>query len=274
MSQPELELKLGTSTYAFFWEWSDRNPEPISLREMISVSSQMGANHFQICDYPKIEELSSAEAQNVVAYGRDHGVTLELGTRGTTEDRLGTYVDLAETMGIKVLRSMVRFGPGEEDLAQVEKNIRAVIPRLESLGIDLAFETYEQLDTETLVNLIETIGHERVGIALDPANCVANLELPRDVIARCAPYTLNLHVKDFAFTRQAGWVGFTYAGAPMGEGLLDYDDEITQVRPREKGISQIVEHWLTWQGDIQTTVAMERQWTQQSINYIRRNEHV
>ena len=59
----------------------------------------------------------------------------------------------------------------------------------------------------------------------------------------------NLHVKDFAFTRQDGWVGFTYAGAPLGEGLLDYDHMRRAVRPDERGINQIIEHWLPWQGD-------------------------
>ena len=60
-------------------------------------------------------------------------------------------------------------------------------------------------------------------MCLDPANCVAALERPRDVVAATAPYVKNWHVKDFAFTRQAGWVGFNLAGCPLGEGLLDYD---------------------------------------------------
>jgi len=31
----------------------------------------------------------------------------------------------------------------------------------------------------------------------------------------------------------------------------------------------IVEHWLTWQGDPKSTVALERQWTRRSLDYIR-----
>ena len=63
-----------------------------------------------------------------------------------------------------------------------------------------------------------------------------------------------MHAKDFAFARQDGWVGFTYCGAPMGTGLHDYPHLLETVRPRERGINEIVEHWLPWQGDAETTI--------------------
>ena len=81
-----------------------------------------------------------------------------------------------------------------------------------------------------------------------------------------------MHVKDFAFSRKDGWVGFTLAGTPLGEGLLDYDHLIGTVRPDERGISQIIEHWLPWQGDSATTCAIEDQWTHHNVNYLRSKE--
>jgi hypothetical protein len=45
---------------------------------------------------------------------------------------------------------------------------------------------------------------------------VAELELPHEVVDRTAPYVKTVHIKGFAFTRQAGWVGFTLAGCPLG----------------------------------------------------------
>ena len=97
-----------------------------------------------------------------------------------------------------------------------------------------------------------------LGICLDPGNCVAALEPPTSTIERTAPYVRNLHVKDFAFSRRDGWVGFTFAGCPLGEGLLDYDFMIDTVRPDERGINQIIEHWLPWQGDSATTFHTRR----------------
>ena len=93
------------------------------------------------------------------------------------------------------------------------------------------------MPTADLVALVERVGSERLGICLDPANAVAGLELPQDVVERCAPLTRNIHVKDFAFARQDGWVGFTYGGAPLGEGLHDYPRLLATVDARASAAS-------------------------------------
>ncbi|RLP08970.1 sugar phosphate isomerase/epimerase family protein [Propionibacterium australiense] len=262
-------MGLGIGTYALFWEWSEAVGRPIDLAGMLDRAAGLGCDVFQICDYPLIETMDAAQLTDVAAQASELGLALELGTRGTRGEQLNAYLDIAETMGVRMLRSMVRVGAGEPTLDESLASVRGLLGRLHEDGVSIAFETYEQLPSARLVQFVTDVDDPHVGICLDPANCVAGLELPGDVIDRCAPYTLNLHVKDFAFTRQAGWVGFIYAGAPMGEGLLDFDAEMKAVRPLERGINMVVEHWLTWQGDPQSTVALERQWTRQSLDYIR-----
>ena len=108
-----------------------------------------------------------------------------------------------------------------------------------------------------------------LGICLDPANVVARLESPRTCVEQTAPAVVNVHAKDFAFDRQPGWVGFTYSGARMGTGLHDYRHLLDTVRPRERGINEIVEHWLPWQGDPETTIRTEREWTRATLDHLR-----
>ena len=85
---------------------------------------------------------------------------------------------------------------------------------------------------------------------------------------RC-PYVVNMHVKDFAFSRKDRSIGFTLAGAPLGEGLLPYDYMIDKIKPAERGISQIIEHWLPWQGTEAETLAMEFEWTRHNLEFLR-----
>jgi sugar phosphate isomerase/epimerase len=147
--------------------------------------------------------------------------------------------------------------------------LRAALPDYEAAGVALALETYEQVATADLVDLVESIGSPALGVCLDPANTVARLERPQDVIDRCAPVTRGVHVKDFAFARQPGWVGFVYSGAPLGTGLHDYAALRAAVRPGERGINEIVEHWLPWQGDPTTTTATEADWTRIALEHLR-----
>ena len=171
---------------------------------------------------------------------------------------------------------MVQSQEIEGGPAAAVAELRATLPRLESAGITLALETYEQVPTRTLLGLVEELDSPHVGICLDPANCVSALEHPKDVVEACAPRTVNLHVKDFAFARQEGWVGFTYSGAPLGEGLLDLDHELRHVYSGDQDASvgdrapsAIVEHWLPWQGDLDTTVETERAWTDRTLAAMR-----
>ncbi len=118
-------------------------------------------------------------------------------------------------------------------LAQAEEWPRAALPRFEASGVDLALETYEQVATDEPGRPDRAHRQRAARRAPRPGNVVARLERPRDCVEATAPHVKNIHVKDFAFARQAGWVGFTYGGAPMGEGLHDYAHLLDTVRPRE-----------------------------------------
>ena len=260
---------IGLGTYAFFWQHSDRVDEPLSLIGALEATRAQDVGLFQICDYAPLLTMSAAELREAALAARRLGIRIELGTKGVAPGHLMTFLRLAERFDAGVVRSMV-FAPGfRPTLDEAERMLREVMPAYEVDGVTLALETYEQVPTRELVGLIKRVGSDRLGICLDPANVVAGLELPRDAVERCAPLTRNIHAKDFAFARQEGWVGFTYSGAPMGEGLHDYPHLLAVVDPESRGVNEIVEHWLPWQGDPETTIRAEIAWTATALDYLR-----
>jgi sugar phosphate isomerase/epimerase len=260
---------IGLGTYAFFWQHSDRAPRPLTLADMLRRTRELDVELFQICDYAPLLGFSAAELRDVRATADDLGIRLELGTKGVAVEHLASFLQLAGVLGATLVRSMVTAPGSQPTTAEAETMIRTALPAYEAAGVTLALETYEQLPSTELVGLVEAIGSERLGICLDPANTVAGLEDPRDVVERCAPFTKNLHVKDFAFARQEGWVGFTLSGAVLGTGLLDYAHELRAVDPDARGINRIVEHWLPWQGDFEQTAATENDWTLSTLAYMK-----
>ena len=262
-------MAIGLSTYAFFWRISERVEHPLTLHEMLKHTHDSGCSVLQICDYEPLETLSPAELAAVDQTAEELGIQLELGTRGITPEHLRRYLDFADQLDVTLVRSMVNTVDHKPTEAEAIDLLTQTVPEYAERGVTLALETYEQVPSAQLVRIVEAVDSESLGVCLDPANCVAGLELPDDVVARTAPYVKNWHVKDFAFTRQAGWVGFTLTGCPLGEGLLDYDSVVAIVQPAANNINQIVEHWLPWQDDAETTCALETQWTQHNINYLR-----
>jgi 3-oxoisoapionate decarboxylase len=262
-------MAIGLSTYAFFWRGSTRVDAPLSLHDMLKQTSELGCTVFQICDYPAVESLSASELADLRDAATDLDIELELGTRGIDPAHLHRYLDICGQLGASMLRSMLHTATHKPTVGEAVELLKTAMPAFESQGVTVALETYEQVPTADLIRVIAGVESDALGICLDPANCVAGLELPHDVVDRTAPYVKNMHIKDFAFTRQAGWVGFTLAGCPLGEGRLDYDEMIAVVDPASRGINQIVEHWLPWQDDAEATCLLEAQWTQHSVKYLR-----
>ncbi|MCG7308865.1 TIM barrel protein [Brachybacterium sp. ACRRE] len=268
-SSSERRMDIGIGSYALFWEGSERNPDRLGIADMIDRAAQLDCDVFQICDDARIEDADADELAALRERAARHGLRLELGTRTIDPDHLARYVAIARALDARVLRSMIQTHEVSGGIEQAVLALRTTLPLLESAGIALALETYEQLPTEDLLRVVRTLDSPLVGICLDPGNCVSALEHPDDVIDAVAPFTLDLHVKDFHFARQEGWVGFTFSGARMGEGLLDLDHELDAVYREGRRPAAIAEHWLPWQGDAATTIARERDWTEATLAALR-----
>jgi len=235
-------------------------------------TANLGIGLFQICDFAPLEQMSDLEVSQAAAKAKSLGLKIELGTKGIEPARLSRYLELAKLFEGQLVRSMIfsdEFKPSnKEAIDSLKQEIRA----FENAGVVLALETYEQISTGDLVEIVSAVDSPNLGICLDPANVVARLESPKACVEIAASWARSIHVKDFEFARQDGWVGFSFSGAKMGSGLHDYEHLLATVQPRTRGINEIVEHWISWQGSIEATVAKEKQWTKDSINYLRSTE--
>ena len=262
-------MTVGLGTYAYFWQWHPTADQPLSLTDMVDRTADLDVGLFQICDYRLIESYDAATLERLRRHADQRGVTLELGTRGIQSAQLQRYLDLARRLDVTLVRSMLNTTEHRPTSDEAVALLTDAVDHFSAAGVTIALETYEQVPVATLVEVVARVDSPAIGICVDPGNCVAALELPKATVESVAPYVRNVHVKDFTFSRRDGWVGFTFAGCPLGEGLLDYDHLVTTVRARERGLSQIIEHWLPWQGDSTTTIQTENAWNRHALAYLR-----
>ncbi|SOC88144.1 Sugar phosphate isomerase/epimerase [Curtobacterium sp. 314Chir4.1] len=272
---------LGLSTYAYSWRMSDRVPSPMSLDDALrDAAAHDGVDLFQICDHLPLDTASDDRLAAIRALADELGLALEVGTRGTDPAHLARYLHVAQALGATLVRSMWTSGDDQPDATETERRLRQALPAYEAAGVTLALETYEVVATADLVAVVRAIGSDHLGVCLDPANTVARLEQPADVVAMTAPHVVNWHVKDSGFTRSPGWVGFQYTGVRTGTGVLDYDAVRAAIDPDTRGINRVIEFWLPWQDTsvgntedpAQTTTRIEAAWTEHTIEYIRSKE--
>lgn len=264
-------MKLGLSTYAFFWHMASVNPNRLSIEQVLEETKKYGVHLFQICDVEELEIATDAELEEVRGKAKQLNIELEVGTRGIHPIKLERFIKICEKLNSKTLRTMLNstdFTPNYEEAVEILKQFK---PKLEEKGIILAIETYEQRKTEEIVNLVKEVDSPNIGICLDPANCIANIETPEQVIGHAAPYVKNLHLKDFTFERKTGWVGFSLIGTPFGEGKLDATYMLGELQQHQDNVNAILEFWLPFTNSIEETVELEKQWIAKSITYIEEN---
>jgi sugar phosphate isomerase/epimerase len=264
---------IGISTYAFVWRANPERAHPLTIEHQMDVTAGLGCGLFQICDQPRLEAARADDLRRLRRHADGLGLVLEVGTRGVEREHLRHHLRVAELLGAGFVRSMLSSSRATPSVDAAVESLRAVMPEYEDAGVSLGLETYEQFSSEELVDVVERVASPRLGICLDPGNSVGRLEHPMDVARACARYVINHHVKDFRFTRLESGVGFTFAGAPLGAGLLDHDGVCAVLAEAGAGrVNQVIEHWLTRGTDIESTSATEARWVVDSVTFLRERE--
>lgn len=260
-------MKIGVSTYAYRWAWGEHEQlkNPLTLFDMIDKTKQFSAEVFQICDYPLIEEMDHQALVELKEYAHSHQIELEVGTQGIEPSHLEKYVNIAKVLESKVIRTMVHDQVNSPSIEQAKQWLNSSVDLLEEAGISIALETYEPVKTKDLIEIVQDVNSEKIGICLDPGNSISELEFPDDVIRNTAPYVTNVHFKDFRFTRRAGSVGFNLLGSPVGEGQLNLEYLLETIEKHGKNVNGVIELWLPFTETIDKTIELQNQWIERSV---------
>lgn len=177
--------------------------------------------------------LQNESVQTVAAYAEEHRLFITVAASGYTPDRLADALDLAAQLGARTVRTVVggaKIGGDRRPLAgrwqaflkEVLTGLRAATKIAERVGVNLAVENHQDLASEELLWLCESINSPRFGITLDTGNPLATAEEPLDFARRVAPYVKHVHLKDY-------WVyvseeGYRLVRCPLGQGAINFQD--------------------------------------------------
>lgn len=267
-------MRLGIGSWTYGWAIGVKGypspPKPLTTSDLIDRAREFQVDVVQIADNLRVHALSQSELLRLRNAASDSHIALELGTVGVEPSHLERYLELAVFLRARLVRTLIREPAGRSDLNEAEEFIRHAAARFRSAGVALALENYEAQTCAELAALVERIGEPCVGVCLDTVNSLGALETPREVVAALAPHILNLHVKDFVIRRVPSKMGYEVSGSPAGEGRLDIDWLVGELRGLEREPAMILEQWTPWQGSIEQAVSTEEEWAIRSIAFLRR----
>lgn len=260
-------MKLGIGSYTFTWAIGVPGhlpPRPMDAFDLLEQAHQLGAEVVQYCDNLPIVALSPSERKKLKHKAKGYGVDIEVGTRGITPENLLEHLELARFFGSPFVRVVIDQGRDQPDPAMVVARLK---PLQSEFGtVKLGIENHDRFPAEVLRWMVEELGPDWVGIVLDTVNSLGAAEGVAFVGQTLAPYTLNLHIKDFVVRRASHQMGFSVEGSAAGQGLLNVPWLLDRVSP---GINGILELWTPPQESLEATLELERSWAIQSMSYLK-----
>jgi sugar phosphate isomerase/epimerase len=268
-------MELGISTWSLPWSIGisgyPQPHTPLDVLGLLERALEVNATVVQIADNLPLHDVPQSELDRVRDAARENRLTLEVGTRGLDPEHLGRYAIIARKIGARLLRTVLSGSMcGGEQLSKAEDDIRQVLPALHQHGITMALENNEAFSAAEFAGLIRRIGDSRVAICLDTANSLGRPETLETVVEHLAEHTGMLHAKDYDIRRIDTRMGFSVVGRAAGDGRVDFDWVIAELRKRGRDrISVIVEHWPPFEGTIEKTVETEWEWLTRSVRFLR-----
>jgi sugar phosphate isomerase/epimerase len=271
LKPPSNKVRLGISSWTFPWAVGVNGyPQPVRplrLSGLLDRAAALKVQVLQIADNLPLHKLDLSEIRGVRDQAVSLGIKIEIGTRGVEPDHLLRYLRLAFELDAVLIRTLTHTSESQPSLDQAEQWIRKVLPEFEANGVVLGLENYEAHSCCALASLVRRFDSRWVGVCLDTVNSFGALEPPEGVVQTLAPLTVNLHVKDFVVERVPYKMGFVVRGTPAGSGSLDIPWLLKQMRADD--ISAILEQWPPPQDSVETTMAMEQDWAERGVQYLR-----
>jgi len=265
-------MRLGISSWTYPWAIGvsgfPRPARPIRLADLLDRAAVLKVGVVQVADNLPLHELDPVELRDARDQALGLGVRIEVGTRGVEPAHLLRYLNLALSFDAVLLRTLTRSVEQQPSLEQAEKWIREVLPEFEAHGITLGLENYEKHSCRDLAALVRRLESCHVGICLDTVNSLGAVETPEIVVETLGPLTVNLHIKDFVIDRVPQMMGFVVSGARAGTGKLAIPWLLGQM-PADNDVSAILEQWPPLRESLEETVAMEKEWAERGIQYLR-----
>lgn len=264
-------MQLGISTYTYPWAVGVPGfapPAPLTVPDLISRAGQQGLAILQVGDNLPLHTLPPQELVACKTLADRAQVRLEVGARRLTPEHLHTYLGIARQLGSPFVRFVIDDADYKPSVDEVVGIIREALGDIRRHNVRLAIENHDRFPARFLKRIVQSTDPHWVGICLDTANSLGAGEDIDTVSDTLAPYTFNLHIKDFTVRRVSHKMGFHVEGVPAGQGLLSVPRLLQKLIPYNRCYSATLELWTPPEASVADTIRKEAAWAEESLAYL------
>lgn len=238
-----MELLLGVDTLSYHCRLAGGE---ISLDDVLTESAELGARFVQVnARHLRDRDDSGLAALRTRAESLDLALTLSgdiVGIAGRGDevqegaDRVARWLELAAALGSPYARVSSGFYRAElwrepERIRDEQRYLTEALSRAADenrTGVRILLENHSDFTPQEYVEIVESVGHERLGVFLDLINAVSVFAEPIGVVRDLLPWAHSGHIKDFWLQSEYVEDGFHRRGFAVrwcypGEGVADLE---------------------------------------------------
>ncbi len=150
----------------------------------------------------------------------------------------------AEQAGARVIRTVLFSGSRFEAFSDLEhyqearqqawRSVTLAEPLLRKRRMRIAIENHKVLRSSDMLQLLDRIQSEYVGVCVDFGNSIALMEDPVDVARAFAKFAYSCHVKDHIL--KSSERGFELFDARIGTGVIDLRRAVSAIRQYQPNV--------------------------------------
>lgn len=216
---------------------------PIQLMERARQLSLNGV------EFPA-QWLNDANVKNIKSFAEENNLYIVLDTAGYVADDLQLVLQLGARVGAETVRTVVGgagFGGDRRPmrgrwpafLQDIQNGLAEATKAAEHLGVNLAVENHQDLASEEILWLWETIASERFGINLDSGNPLATAEAPSTYFQSTNRAVKNVHLKDY--TVHLSDEGYRLARCAIGQGVVPFPELFSMLSDNHPDMTMAIE---------------------------------
>jgi len=244
-------LGLDTNSYRLATGLYEYKPErPLGLQDLIARASEMGLAGLHIANGRLLESLDDDYLRQVRQEAEQRSLYLELGAHGTEPSQLREAIQAAATLGSSIVRTYVGadrqrgWAPWRQQLDRAVDGLKQIASFAKDNGVTIAVENHGDSTSAEIVNLLDKVGSDQVGVCLDTGKALLVVEDPQLAAQNLAPYTVTACLTDYQLVATAR--GAKIIGCALGQGVVDFLPIIQMLRERKPDLHLNIESPVQW----------------------------
>jgi len=263
---------LGISSYTFPWLISAEDSverKYYSANKLLTYAAENGIGYVQFGDNLPLHEWNPEQLNEFKNNADKLNIKIQVGARKLVTEHIRLYISIAKFFRSPFLRIVIDDIDYHPSPGQVIQQIKLLLPELQTSNVVLAIENHDRFTAKTLEDIILATNPQLVGICLDTANSLGAGEGIGHIVDVLAPYTVNLHIKDFIIRRVEHKMGFIVEGVAAGEGMLDIPWLLSAFQKSHHCETATLELWSNREKDLETSIMMEKMKVERSLQYLK-----